>query len=49
MEEKQEKTATDTTRYDLYLKLAQISAKCGKYGLLLGMLAVLVLEILTTF
>lgn len=49
MEEKQEKTDTNITKYELYLKLVQISAKCGKYGLLLGMLAVLALEILTMF
>ena len=49
MEEKPEKTDTNTTRYDLYLKLVPTLAKCGKYGPLLAMLVVVILEISTMF
>ncbi len=49
MEEKQEKTDTNTTRYDLYLKLVPILAKCGRYGPLLAMCLVVILEISTMF
>lgn len=49
MEEKKEQMDTNISRYELYLSILQVSKTCGKYGLLMGMLALLILEILTMF
>ena len=47
MEENEEKTDTNITKSELYYAILQAGKQCGKYGGIVVIVALLMLEILT--